>query len=304
MGASLQSVGTNQPRISTYRWTVPPFASEEQVKLVDIVINSQPVDHQLSGYGWTLKKLRQWLINLSGRPVSRNTLRTILKQAGLSWKKCKKLLSKANAARRAEFVAQFERLYEQMCQGEVRLIYIDESHFHQDLDLGYSWGRVGQPLWRESHSPPLSARLNWYGAYDFSRGRCLIEHYGKCNGEHTLKFLDRLADWLDPDDRQTIIIWDGASYHRAKIVQARAAQLGFTLLPLPGYSPDLNPIEGLWKWMRQEVTQHFCHASLSDLFDDCLAFVDQINLDPVRVITRLWPKFELDPVYEKLLVSS
>ncbi|MCB0198496.1 MAG: transposase [Anaerolineae bacterium] len=28
------------------------------------------------------------------------------------------------------------------------------------------------------------------------------------------------------------------------------------MMPLPGYSPDLNPIEGLWKWMREEVTQH------------------------------------------------
>jgi transposase len=208
----------------------------------------------LSGHGWTLKKLRQWVADKLGRPVSRNTLRTILKQAGLSWKK---LLSKANAAQRAEFVAHFQRLYEQMWHGQARIIYIDESHFHQDLNLGYTWGPVGQPLWRESQSPPLVARLNWYGAYDFSQGRCLIWHYGKCNGEHTLKFLKRLADWLGTDDRHTVIIWDGAPWHRAKKVQACAVQLGFTLLPLPAYSPDLNPIESLWKWMRQEVTQLF-----------------------------------------------
>ena len=132
----------------------------------------------------------------------------------------------------------------------------------------------------------------------------MIWHFGQCNGEHTLKFLDQLADWLGAVERQTVIIWDGAPYHRAKIVQTYAAQLGFTLLPLPGYSPDLNPIEGLWRWMRQEVTQHFCHDTLSDLFDDCVAFIDRINLDPVRVVSRLWPKFELDPDYEKLLVSS
>jgi hypothetical protein len=44
--------------------------------------------------------------------------------------------------------------------------------------------------------------------------------------------------------------------HRAKSVQATAAALGFTLVPLPGYSPDLNPIEGLWKWMRDQVTKN------------------------------------------------
>lgn len=180
------------------------------------------------------------------------------------------------------------------------IIYLGGSHFHQALGLGYSWGVVGQPLWRKSHSSPLSARLNGYGAYDFRQGRCLIWHDGKSNGEHTVKFLECLAHWLGTDNRQTIIIWDGAPCHQAKIVQTCAAQLG----PLPGYDPDLNPIEGLWRWMRQEVTQHFCHGTLSGLFDDCLAFIDQINLDPDWIITRLWSKFELGPDYKKLLVSN
>jgi hypothetical protein len=81
-----------------------------------------------------------------GRAASRNSLRTILKQAGLSWKRCKKLLTKANRAnraKRAEFVVQFQAIYDQMCRGQVRIIYIDESHFHQDLDLGYTWIPVG-----------------------------------------------------------------------------------------------------------------------------------------------------------------
>jgi transposase len=45
-------------------------------------------------------------------------LRTLLKAAGLSWKKCKKLPAKADAAKRAEFVQHFQTLYERMCRGE------------------------------------------------------------------------------------------------------------------------------------------------------------------------------------------
>lgn len=252
-----------------------------------------------------MKKLKQWVSQKLKRPVSRNTLRTILKQAGLSWKKCKKLLSKADADKRTEFVSQFQKLYEQMCQGQVRIIYLDEAHFHQDLDLGHTWSPIGQPTWRQSSSPSLSARLNWYDAYDFSRGQCFIWHFGRCHSDHTIEFLKKLAAWLDQDDQmQTIIIWDGAPWHRANKVKTCADTLGFTLIALPAYSPDLNPIEALWKWMRQEVTQHFCHPSLADLFTDCLAFIDHINPDPEQIITRLWPKFVLDPDYEKLLVSS
>ncbi len=231
-------------------------------------------------------------------------LRNILKSAGLRWKKCKKLLTKAKPEQRVAFVEQFQHLYERMCRLEVQIIYVDESHFHQDLDLGYTWAPVGNPVWRESKSPPLNARINWYGAYDFADGRTFIWHEGKCNGEHTAQFLQRMAQEMHTLGRQLIVIWDGAPWHRSKVVQRQAEHLDIELLPLPAYSPDLNPIEGLWKWMREDVTQHFCHESLDDLFTDCLAFIERINLEPATLIKRLWPKFDLDPQYEKLLVSQ
>ncbi|MCY4082317.1 MAG: transposase [Caldilineaceae bacterium] len=101
-----------------------------------------------------------------------------------------------------------------------------------------------------------------------------------------------------------VIIWDGATWHRAKAVQIAAAKLGLTLFPLPAYSPDLNPIEHLWRWMREEVTHNHCHPSMRRLCDACKAFINRINAHPVRVVSRLWPRFELDLEYEKLLVSN
>ena len=103
---------------------------------------------------------------------------------------------------------------------------------------------------------------------------------------------------------EVVLIWDGAPWHKAKRVQAAASELGFTLVALPSYSPDLNPIEGLWKWMREEVTRNFCHASMRHLFDACKAFIDRINTDPQRLVSRLWPRFELDLEFEKFLVSK
>jgi transposase len=231
-------------------------------------------------------------------------LRTILKAAGFSWKKCKKLLAKADPAKRAEFVQQFQTLYERLCRDEIRLVFLDEAHVHQDLDLGYTWAPAHQPAWRKSTSPALAARLNWYGAFDFSSGRCLLWQQGKCNGDHTCQFLEQLSAWLGEDERQVILIWDGAPWHRSKRVQEKAHQLGLHLLQLPGYSPDLNPVERLWQWLREDVTQLYCHPSLHALLLDCLAFLERINLDPELILKRLWPKFDLDPDYEKLLVSS
>lgn len=264
---------------------------------------STPVEHNLPGFGWTVKKVKRWVEARFQLRVSRSLLWRILRRGRLSWKKCRKVLKKADPEKRRAYMEVFAALYEQMCSGKLRLVYVDEAHFHRDLDAGYTWALRNEPAYRLSDCAPLSDRINWYGAYDFSKGQCFIWNEGACNGEHTVQFLEKLAVWLGDSDMPTTIIWDGAPWHRNKTVQQKATELKLTLQRLPGYSPDLNPIEGLWKWMREDVTQQYCYHTMRELFDACKAFIDRINQDADAVVKRLWAKFELDPEYEKLLIS-
>ena len=290
--------------LSPYR-RAPPFISQAQEEqFVAAVKESEPHEHDLPGHNWSIKKLRRWVKAVFDCEIGRTTLRKLLRRNRLSWKKCQKVLRKADAAKRAAYIETFQKHFAQVCQGAIRLLYLDESHFHRDMDLGYTWAEQGKAAWRLSDCPPLSDRIDWYGAYDFSCGQCFIWNEGACNGENTVKFLNHLAAWLGPSSCLTVIIWDGAPCHKAQLVQDAAAALGFTLAPLPGYSPDLNPIEGLWKWMREEVTQNHCYNTMRELFDASKSFIRRINLDPLHLVSRLWPVFELDPEYEKLLASK
>ena len=106
------------------------------------------------------------------------------------------------------------------------------------MDLGYTWAEKNKIAWRMSGCAPLSDRINWYGAYDFGAGQCFIWNEGNCNKDHTIQFLQRMAEWLGDEPGAVVIIWDGATWHRAKSVQAAAAKLGLTLIPVPAYSPD------------------------------------------------------------------
>ena len=271
---------------------------------MNIVCETEPVEHGLPGHGWTLKKLQHWLKQVMGCDLARSTLHRILLAAQLRWKKCQKVFKKADTQQRADFMARFHKLYAQLHRQKIRLVYVDEAHIHRDMDLGYTWTRKNQIAWRMSDSAPFSDRINWYGAYDFGAGQCFIWNEGSCNKEHTIQFLQRMAEWLGDGPGAVIIIWDGATWHRAKAVQIAAVKLGLILFPLPAYSPDLNPIENLWRWMREEVTHNHGHPSMRHLFDACKAFINRINAHPERVVSRLWPKFELNPEYEKLLVSN
>ena len=55
--------------------------------------------------------------------------------------------------------------------------------------------------------------------------------------------------------------------------------------------------------MREEVTQHHSYKTMRDLFLACKNFIDRINDDPDALVKRLWPKLDLDPEFEKLLIS-
>ena len=56
--------------------------------------------------------------------------------------------------------------------------------------------------------------------------------------------------------------------------------------------------------MREEVTQLKCYESLAKLFEACLNFIKELNKEPEKMISRLWPRFDLDPEIEKLRIST
>ena len=103
---------------------------------------------------------------------------------------------------------------------------------------------------------------------------------------------------------QLIVVWDGASYHRAGAVREAATALHIDLVPLPGYSPDFMPVEALWRWLREDVTYHHCHAGPDDLTRRVAAFQARINREPCALADRLWVKDRLDPEEEKLRFSN
>src|SRR3954467_6588612 len=108
----------------------------------------------------------------------------------------------------------------------------------------------------------LSARVSFYGLYLYNEGQVRLWPFPRANGEHTIAVLRRLRAAFP--NEALIVLWDGAPYHLAQAVREAASTRGITLMP-PGYSPDLMPVEALWRWLREDVTDHHCHASAEDL---------------------------------------
>jgi len=249
-----------------------------------------------------LRRLVGWARERFGLVCCRETIRAALHRRKLSWKKAQKLLGRADPEQRQAFIEQLQGVLDGAQRDQHLLVYLDEAHLHQDADLGYGWAERGQRFWIASSSPGLSARVSFYGLYLYNEGQVRLWPYRRANGEHTIDVLRRLRAAFP--NAALIVLWDGAPYHRAALVHEVAAALPIDLVPLPAYSPDLMPVEALWRWLREDVTYHHCHTSTEDLTRRVGAFEARLNRDPLVVADRLWVKDCLDPVEEKLRFST
>ena len=244
-----------------------------------------------------MRRLVGWVGEAFGRTCCRETIRRALHRLGLSWKKARKLLGRADPQRRQAFVEQARDLLASAQNDRYRLVYLDEAHVHQDAGLGHGWSERGQRFWVASDAPRLADKLSFSGLYLYNEGAVRLWPYARANGENTIDVLRRLrAEW---PDRRLMLVWDGAPYHRASIVREAAAALQIELVPLPGYSPDFMPVEALWRWLREDVTYHYCHPTADDLRRRVAEFEARLNQDPCAIADRLWVKDQLDPEEEK-----
>jgi transposase len=97
-------------------------------------------------------------------------------------------------------------------------------------------------------------------------------------------FLDQLSRTLEPDV-QAVLVWDGAGYHRANDLICPS---NITLLQLPPYSPELNPVENLWHYLRSHHWSNRQYQSVDELFDAAEVAWKRTCLNPqtIRTVCR------------------
>ncbi len=79
-------------------------------------------------------------------------------------------------------------------------------------------------------------------------------------------------------DKKILLIWDGAGWHGSNGLRIPA---NIRCEALPPYSPELNPVERLWQWLRRHVTRNRLFESESALMDSLAASL--CGLDSARL---------------------
>jgi transposase len=235
-------------------------------------VQATPAAAGIALANWNWKVVRQFIQDRFGQGLSRSSCNNYLHRLGFVVKRPKKRLLKANAGKRAAFVAAYVALRSEAAACGAKIFFVDEAHFRADVELRAKWVLRGEPALVDTSSPKFGEKATYYSAVCLETGEVeAMPVLGNTNAATSVVFLQQLrAKYAEP----LIVIWDnGPAHHGPEIREyLTTPDLTMRLVALPGYSPDFNPDEAIWDWIREDVTANTCFGKADKVREKVDAF--------------------------------
>lgn len=182
------------------------------------------------------------------RQISEWTFKRVVKRANLRWKRMRRSLkNKRNQAEFEKVRREIVVLHEQEAQGEIDVYYYDESGVSLTPSIPYGWQTSGAT---EEIPSSRSKRLNILGFYSRDNKLEATTIEGWVNSQMVIDCFDRFCETIV---KKTVVIVDNAPTHTSRAFKSRLADWadkGLIVKNLPTYSPELNIIEILWRFIK------------------------------------------------------
>ena len=168
------------------------------------------------------------------------------------------------------WIKKLQPMLEEARQGKRTVLFVDAAHFVMGAFLGMLWSFVRQLL----PSSGGHQRYNVLGAYDPIRHEVVtLTNDTVVNQATFCGLLDKIASGYAATGLPITLVLDNAHTRKMQSVFDKAEALGIELLYLPAYSPNLNLIERLWRFVKKQVlySRHYDKfAAFKDSIDNCL----------------------------------
>ena len=248
----------------------------------------------------TLDDAREVLRSAFGYSRSKEAVRRLLHYLGLKRRKTGTFPGKIDdfdgwKAKQEMFVEKLEGLIQQAGREEIDLVFGDAAHFVYGKFSSFHWGK--KPRCRPSGHGRY--RINVYGVYDVVTNQvCTMYNEGYIDTDFMAEYLEWLrSDCYPEKDRPLHLVLDNARYQHCEYVKECARGLNIELDFLPGYSPNLNVIERLWKYLKKKLGKqyHDCKATFEKSIVELLESLGN-DIHQEKLWTLLNPVFQR---YEK-----
>lgn len=196
-----------------------------------------------------------------------------LHKNGFSYKHPKGVPHKFDTEKQNAFIAKYEEVKAELTGDDV-LLFMDAVHPTQATKISCGWIQTGVDKTIETTGS--RTRLNIVGAVRLGHlSDTITAQYKTVNGDSIMDFFEQTKAFY-ADKKKINLVLDGAGYHRSQVVKDKAKELGIILHYLPPYSPNLNPIERLWKVMNEKVRNNRYFATAKEFRRNIDNFFDVI----------------------------
>lgn len=214
------------------------------------------------GVSFTISGMTKWLV-----------------RQGFSYKKPKVTPAKADAAAQEKFIKYYDHLLNTTPEEEP-ILFSDGVHPTMATKVTQGWIRKGKD--KPIATTASRTRLNLLGSINLEQMDVTISNYQTLNSQSMAEHFQTLKAKY-PKAPKIHLILDRGGYNTSQETRKAAKKHGFVLHHLPPYSPNLNPIERLWKVMNERVRNNRVFKSAKEFQSSIMGF-----------FTHTWPKIAQD----------
>lgn len=206
-----------------------------------------------------VKHIRVYVQEKYGVTYSRTGMTFWLKTHGFVFKRPKRVPGKLNPQLQQEFISEYEKLKSSLKPGE-EIFFVDAAHPEHQSQAMYGWIRKGDQKTLQATGKQL--RLHIAGALCLTGMKCFTEEYKTVDADAMIDFFKKLEKYSEAS--KIYVILDNARSNKNKKLEDFLKTSKIEVKYLPPYSPNLNPIERLWKIMREtKIYNRYYESSVS-----------------------------------------
>jgi transposase len=236
------------------------------------------------------KSVAAWVEERWGVRYTESGMAALLRRLGYRYKKPKLIPGKADPEAQREFLAtDYKNAKENSGEGGP-LYFADGVHPQHNPIAGYGWIKRGKDFPLPTNTG--RRRLNINGAIDITTMAAEVRMDDTINGESTLALIQQI-EAKHPDCPFIPIICDNASYYRSKAVQEYLETSRVELIFLPPYSPNLNLIERLWRFMKREILYGTYYPTFKEFKTACETFFRELGSYESKLRSLLTENFQI-----------
>lgn len=149
------------------------------------------------------------------------------------------------------------------------MYYADASGFSLEPCVPYAWQEINHRIEVPSFK---SKTLNLFGLWDAKNDLHLYSFDGRSTSQVVIEYID---DFCNTIQEKTVIVLDNAPIHTSNIFKEKVLEWqakGLEVFYLPSYSPKLNLIEHLWRFMKYE----WIEFSVYNCWNNLVKYIDKI----------------------------